>query len=106
MTEETLTTTLAEQVMGWKAAPGRFIKSGRSWITRWHFQPLVEIKDAFQLLDQAASQYSLECDQKGTFTASVLIHSRRGKATGQMKARVISLAVAVALGLEVNHGQE
>ena len=89
MTEEALTSTLAERVMGWKATPDRFIKSGRSWIPRWRFRPL------------AAEHYTLTrtCS---TFAADVQIESCRGKAVGEHKARTITVAVARALRLELD----
>jgi hypothetical protein len=101
MTGEQLTAVLAEKVMGWRATPDRFIKSGRTWIPRWRFQPLVELADAFQLLDQSATRYSLTRDHYGIFTAAVRIGGRRGKASGEPKARTITISVARALGLEV-----
>jgi hypothetical protein len=87
--------------MGWKVAPDRFIKSGRSWIPRWRFRPLAEIADAFRLLDHAAAHYTLTRDCSA-FAAEVQIGSCRGKAVGEHKARTITLAVARALRLEVD----
>jgi len=99
---EKLTAALAERVMGWKASPDRFMKSGRSWIPRWRFQPLVDLADAFRLLDKGARRYSLTCDGRRTFSVEVQVGTRRGKAAGKHKARTITLAVARALGLEVD----
>jgi hypothetical protein len=101
MTEQALTGILAERVMGWKVAPDRFIKSGRSWIPRWRFRPFADLADAFQLLDRAAAHYTLTCDCS-TFAAEVQIESCRGKAVGEHKARTITVAVARALRLEVD----
>jgi hypothetical protein len=101
MTEEALTAMLAERVMGWKAAPDRFIRSGRSWIPRWRFRPLAELTDALRLLDQAADHYTLTRDCS-TFVAEVQVGSCRGKAVGEQKARTITIAVARALRLEVD----
>jgi len=101
MNDDRLTAHLAERVMGWRATPDRFIKSGRTWIPRWRFQPLVELADAFQLLDQAATRYSLTRDRYGIFKAAVRIGGRWGKASGEPKARTITISVARALGLEV-----
>lgn len=55
---------------------------------------------AFQLLDAAANRYSLSRDRNGVFGTSVQIGGRRGKASGEPKARSITIAVARALGLE------
>ena len=94
------TDELARLVMGWRTAPDRFIKSGRSWIPRWRFQPFTELADAFQLLDQAASQYTLSYDGR-TFTADVLTATGRGIASGEQKPKTISIAVVRSLRLEV-----
>jgi hypothetical protein len=101
VTPENLTAVLAERVMGWKVAPDRFVKPGRCWIPRWRFRPFEEAADAFRLLDAAAQRYTLTSDGR-TFTADVRINSRRGKASGPHKARAITVAVARALGLEVD----
>jgi hypothetical protein len=101
MTEEALTAVLAERVMGWKVAPDRFIKSGRSWLPKWRFAPLTRLEDAFQLLDRSASSYKLERVGSATFAVEVELDGRIGKASGEPKARAITLAVARALGLEV-----
>jgi hypothetical protein len=101
MTDEVLTGELASRVMGWKTAPDRFVKGGRSWIPRWRFQPLVELADAFRLLDKGARRYSLTCDGRRTFSVEVQVGTRHGKASSKNKARAITLAVARALGLEV-----
>jgi hypothetical protein len=102
MTEEALTAVLAERVMGWKVAPDRFIKSGRSWLPKWRFAPLTRLEDAFQLLDRSASSYKLERVGSATFAVEVELDGRIGKASGEPKARAITLAVARALGLEVH----
>ena len=101
MTDETLTNELARRVCGWKPAPGRFIKSGRSWIPRWRFTPLVQLEHAFQLLDRAADAYWLVTAAGGAFTAKVRIAGRTGNASGEPKARTITMALAQALGLQL-----
>ena len=102
MTDERLTDELAARVLGWRLAPGRYIKSGRGWTPRSKFRPLVDLKDAFRLLDRVSNDYSLLARPGGVFTARVRLDGRAGKATGEPKARAISLAVARALGLEVD----
>ena len=99
-TTKQLTDVLAERVMGWRLAPGRYIKSGRGWIPRWRFQPLVRIENAFELLDASTSSYRLEALQDGTFTAEVRVGSRIGKAFGQSMSRTTTIALARALRLE------
>jgi hypothetical protein len=105
--EDELTALLAERVMGWKAAPDRFMKPGRSWIPRWRFQPFEELEDAFQLLDRAAESFRLTSDNRRGFTAEVHVGGRHGMASGVCKARMITTAIALALGLEdpANHAR-
>ena len=64
------------------------------------FRPLVELADAFRLLDHAAAHYTLT-GNGSTFAAEVQIGSGKGKAVGGEKARTITLAAARALRLEV-----
>ncbi len=87
-------------LLGWKAAPDRFIRSGRSWIPRWRFNPLRNLEDAFLLLDRTGGTYTLAFNPDGVFTAEVRIGSGLGAATGDPKARTITLAIARALGME------
>jgi hypothetical protein len=101
MNDERLTEKLAVQVMGWKVAPGRFLKSGRAWTPSWRFSPLTNLEQAFNLLDHAANGYTLATDKNGIFEADVRVGARVGKASGEPKARTISLALADALGLEI-----
>jgi hypothetical protein len=102
MSDNQLTERLAVQVLGWRRAPGRFIKPGRGWTPDWCFQPLVNLADAFQVLDRAGAKYKLSCERDGSFTAQVQIGRNVGKASGKSKARTICLAVAQALGIEVD----
>lgn len=101
MNEGRLTDELATRAWGWKPSSDRFLKPGRGWIPRWRFRPFEEPADAFRLLDAVAHRYTLSCAGR-TFTADVQINSRRGKASGTNKARTIAVAVARALGLEVD----
>lgn len=96
---EQFTVFLAERVLGWRACPDRFLKPGRTWIPRNRFRPLTRLEDAFVLLDRVASNYRLT-SVDGRFTAEVQIGLRTGKATGEPKARTISLAIGQALGIE------
>jgi hypothetical protein len=96
-----LTDQLAVLGMGWKASPNRFLKAGRQWIQKWRFQPLSEIAHAFLLLEKTAARFSLMNDQRGAFIAHVRIAGRAGRAAGRSLPRVISIAVAQALGVKV-----
>lgn len=102
ISEEALTDALAERVMGWKATPDRFIKSGRSWLPKWRFAPLSRLDDAFQLLDRSGSTYKLERGDGGAFRVEVQSGGRVGKASGDPVARTITLAVARSFGLEAD----
>jgi hypothetical protein len=97
-----LTELLVERVMHWKIAPDRYIKSGRSWLPKWRFTPLTRLDDAFQLLDRFASTYKLERTGEDTFAVEVHFGGRVSKASGESKARVITLAIAQALLLEAD----
>ena len=102
MNDRIITDELARQVMNWGVHADRYVKSGRSWIPRWRFQPLLDIADAFQLLDRATEGYCLASDEHGTFTACVQVNGQTGDASGTSQARVIARAVARAAGLRVD----
>jgi hypothetical protein len=96
---EQFTGLLAECILGWKACPDRFIKSGRTWIRRNGFRPLSRLEDAFFLLRHATGDYKLT-SVDGRFTAKVRIGTRTGRATGEPEAKTICLAIGQALGIE------
>jgi len=100
MTDQRLTNELACRVMGWRVTPDRFITSGRSWLPKWRFSPLLRLEDALQLLDHAASDYRLSTVDGHRFTAEVRVGGRRGKASGKSRPRTITMAIANAVGLE------
>jgi hypothetical protein len=102
MTTAKLTVLLAERVMGWKNAPGRFLMGKRRWIPQWRFQPLEKLDDAFRLLEEAGpQQYLMGSDETGTFWARVRIGEATGEARHRSKARAITHAVALAIGIEL-----
>ncbi len=103
MTDESLTALLAQKVMGWSVAPDRFLVGNRSWIPRWRFQPAEKLDDAFRLLEKAEPEhYSMGLDGSGRFCVQVRIGGKLGVAREEPKARAITLAVARALGIEVD----
>jgi hypothetical protein len=106
MNDERLTDELAIRIMGWRLAPGRYIKPGRSWIPRSKFRPLVDVRDALRLVDAVTHDYSLVAAPESTFTARVCVAGRTGKAVGEPKARAICLALARALEIQMGHGAE
>jgi hypothetical protein len=101
VTDAQLTVKLATEILGWKAAPGRFIKPGRSWTPSWRFAPLENIAQAFDLLDAGACAYKLSGETDGLFAAEVRVGNRIGRASGSQKARVICAAVERAIGADV-----
>lgn len=100
VSDEKLTAELARRVMGWKPAPNRFVKSGRSWIPKWRFQPLKRLEDAFAVLEHSRCEYVIERSAKAGFTVQVRIGGRIGTAGGDVKARAISVAVGRALQID------
>ncbi len=89
---------LAERVMGWEAAPGRFLLGERRWIPRWRFQPTEKLEDAFRLLAAAVpQQYAMGCRAGGLFWVQVQIGGHMGEAQDESKPRAIAMAVARAL---------
>ena len=101
MTYQRLADDLVAQALGWRPAPDRYIKPGRSWITRSRFKPLDNVDDALRLLDALTADYSLIATPGGAFTVKVCASGRVGEATGEPKARSICLALGRALGIEV-----
>lgn len=101
MTADVLTRLLAERVLGWTVAPDRYLLGDRRWLPEWRFRPLVDLADAFRLLDHAADRYRL-IRNRSRFSVEVHIGSSRGKAVGEHKARTITIAVGRALGLEID----
>jgi len=98
MNTDQLTAIMAERVMGWKPAPDRFVKAGRSRIPRWRFQPLTDLADAFLVLDRVADHYALTRDGR-TFTVEVRSGSGSGTASGELLAKTIAVAIARSMGL-------
>ena len=101
MTSEHLTAVLAEKIMGWGVAPDRLLLGDRRWLPRWRFQPLTKLEHALQLVEKAATSYTLTVAEDGTFAAHVRIGERTGIASGEPKAMAITVAVARAIGLDV-----
>lgn len=101
MNDDRLTERLAAEILGWKATAGRYIKSNRAWTPSWRFAPLTKLEDAFGLLVASASSYTLATNPEGGFKAEVRVGGRIGKASGEPKARTITLALARALDLEL-----
>jgi len=98
--DDQLTANLVEAILGWRAAPDRFIKPNRGWTPRSRFKPLTCLDDTFKLLTEARAEYRVIRTRNGKFTAVVRVGSGRGRAEGTEDARTIITALAGALGLE------
>jgi hypothetical protein len=99
--DQRLTDQLAERVMGWRLAPGRYVKSGRTWMPQWRFQPVQRVEDALRLLQQAASEeYAMGAAENGGFWARVRIASTTGEARESSQARAMTFAIARAVGID------
>ncbi len=102
MTGEQLTALLAERVMGWGVAPGRYLMGGRRWVPRWRFQPEQNLQDAFRLLEKAhPERYAMGAEKTGEFWVRVQIAGGVGGACDASKPKAITLAVARAIGIDV-----
>jgi hypothetical protein len=101
MSDDRLIEKLAAEVFGWRTAPGRFIKPGRSWAPRHRFAPLTRLDDAFQLVDQVATTCKLTTVKGGPVAVEVQVGARVGKASGKSKARTVTMALVSALGLDL-----
>ena len=103
MTSQALTKLVAERVMKWTAAPDRFMLGHRKWTPNWRFQPCEVFEHAIQLLDAASpTTYSLATDQTGCFSARVEIGGVVGEARDRSRPRAVTIAVARALGIDVD----
>jgi hypothetical protein len=92
---------LALQVMHWRVGSDRFVSENRSWLPKWRFNPLERLADAFLLLDHSDSVRYVISQTSGKFQVKVEHNEKIGIATGTCRPRVITLAVARSLGLEV-----
>jgi hypothetical protein len=101
VTGDQLTAMLAERVLIWRVSPDRFLKGNRQWMPRWQFQPLRRLEHALQVLDKANGQFTLSRAENGNHTALVTVGNRHGSATGKCEAASITVALALALGIEV-----
>ena len=99
MSDERLVDELVTRAFGWRAAPDRYLKPHRGWVTRSRFRPIEDVDDALRLLDALTTDYSMANAPGGKFSARVRISGRTGRASGELKARTICLALGRALGL-------
>jgi hypothetical protein len=101
LSDEQLTTELADRAMRWRISPDRYLRPDGGWIPRSKFCPLVNVSHAFQALDAVTKDYSLLAKPGGGFEVNLRLACRTACATDESKARAICLALADALGINV-----
>ena len=88
--------------MKWRVGPDRFLLGERRWKPRWYFQPTERTVDALRLLEAAKPErYSISGSEGSGFAVEVRINGVIGQASDSSQARSITLAIARALGIEV-----
>jgi hypothetical protein len=102
LADSILVDRLAERVMHWRAGPDRFIGARGSWTPRWKLRPLERLQDAIRLLDEAGPTRYTIAFAASCFRVEIEINGRVGKAQGTSRARVVTLALARGLELEVD----
>ena len=102
MTDERLADELVARTLGWRSAPDRYIKPGRSWIPRSKFRPLEDVRDALRLLDAVTGDYVLIGVPGGSFKVEAHGLDRTGSGAAKSKARAICAALAELFGLEMD----
>ena len=102
-TPDQLTAVLAARVLGWRVTPERFLTGDRGWLPRWKFQPIQRLADAIRLLEAFnPDEYSVGAGTNGGFCARIKVSGQTVAAEAATKPLAICLAVAAALGLEVD----
>jgi hypothetical protein len=97
---------LSKEGNGLERRPDRYLTGNRGGIAKWRFQPTARLEDAFRLLDAASpTNYTIGKDHQGEFSARVEIGGATGEATAKSKPAAITLAVARAVGIELNGGK-
>lgn len=99
MNDDRMTEQLVARVLGWRLAPGRFIKPDRGWTPSWQFNPFTKLADAFLLLDNTGAAYSLTA-VTGRFAGEVRVGESVGRAICRTAPRAMTLALIAALKLE------
>jgi hypothetical protein len=101
MTAPELTALLAQRVMGWIVAPGRYLMKNRKWTPAWRFQPIKNLEDAFRLLAAAnTDEYSITSHRGRHVNVRVVIGGTAGEASDNSQTRAITYAIARAIGLD------
>ena len=85
--DDQLTASLVEAILGWRAAPDRFIKPNRGWTPRSRFKPLTCLDDTFKLLTEAGADYRVIRTRNGKFIAVVRVGSGREGAQKERRSQ-------------------
>lgn len=102
MTANVLAGLLAEQIMGWRVAPDRFLLGERQWKPRHYFQPTKRTADAFRLLEaSSAERYTISRRDHDSCSAQIQIKGVVGEANEASEALAISIAIARAIGIKL-----
>jgi 2-methylcitrate dehydratase PrpD len=102
VTPAMLTQLLAERGMGWRCGRDRFlIGANGEWIKTHQFQPLERVEHAFKLLRKLASEYSFTQTRDGHFVTTVTVGNISATASGTSEAGTAAVAIARALGIDV-----
>ena len=100
-----LTQELARLVMGWRPAPGRYLKPSGGWVASSRFKPLSNLNDAFRLVEEAKATLALSLSAKGLCSVEVTVARMVGRATDVSVAAAITVAISRAMGLDLS-GQD
>jgi hypothetical protein len=102
-TPDQINAILAAGVLRWRVTPDRFLTGDRGWLPRWKFQPAQKLADAIRLLEAAnTEEYSVAAGANGDFCARVRINGATTEGRANTKPLAICLAVAAAVGIEVD----
>jgi hypothetical protein len=102
MTTDQLTALLVERIMGWRPTRDKFIMANRQWLNRWRFQPTSDPRHALRLLEETgAEDFTISGRQSRDYRVAVRIHGALGEASENSIPLAICVAVARALGMEL-----
>jgi hypothetical protein len=106
VTDQRLTDELALKVLGWRPAPDRYLKPGRSWTPRAKFQPLKSIDDAFRLLERVTGNYLITKGLDQEVLVEIRLKNRVERSVGRNTARAVCFAVAKVVGIDLKAGNQ
>jgi hypothetical protein len=98
VTDNLLINRLAQEILQWRVAPGRFLTAGRGWVPRWKFNPLERIEDAFMLLERSGASQCVISRLGSTYRVAVERDGRLGRSNGRSIARTVTAALVDTFG--------